>query len=179
MRVIAGVAKGRRLKAPRGATTRPMTDRVREALFSSLGALVEGARVLDLYAGSGSLGIEALSRGAGSAVFVESDRTAQAALADNLAATGLDGEVVGGDVADYLKGAAGPFDLAFVDPPFALSLASLQKVLEDLVAVLAPGAIVVLHRPSGEEEPAWPAGLHYQQHRRYGDSAVWRLNKEM
>ena len=120
MRVIAGTARGRRLVAPAGQGTRPTSDRVREATFNalvSLGAL-EGAVVLDLFAGSGALGIEALSRGAEWAVFVERDRAALAALERNLEATGAPGEVRRQDVARFLARPEGTFDLVFCDPPY-------------------------------------------------------------
>jgi len=177
MRVIAGLAKGRRLLAPRDGGTRPMTDRAREGVFSSLGSAVPGARVLDLYAGSGSLGLEALSRGAVSVVFVERGRAALAVLRANVAAVGLGGDVVAGDVAVYLGRAAGPFDLAFVDPPYALALASVEQVLGGLVHLLAAGGTVVLHRRAGEGL-APPAGLEVTDRRRYGDSEITRLVKE-
>jgi 16S rRNA (guanine966-N2)-methyltransferase len=117
VRVVAGEFKGRRLHAPRGARTRPTADRVREALFSMLGD-VSGARVLDLYAGSGALGIEALSRGAASAVFVERERQALAALQRNLDAVGAEAEVRRQDALRYLADPEGPFDLVFCDPPY-------------------------------------------------------------
>jgi 16S rRNA (guanine966-N2)-methyltransferase len=117
MRVVAGEFKGRRLQAPRGTRTRPTADRVREALFSMLGD-VSGARVLDLYAGSGALGIEALSRGAESAVFVERDQQALAALRRNLEAVGVEADVRRQDVARFLGRTEGTFDLVFCDPPY-------------------------------------------------------------
>ena len=113
MRVVAGEFKGRRLHTPRGSRTRPTADRVREALFSMLGD-VSGARVLDLYAGSGALGIEALSRGAKSALFVERDRQALAALRRNLEAVGADADVRREDARSFLARAEGKFDLVFV-----------------------------------------------------------------
>jgi 16S rRNA (guanine966-N2)-methyltransferase len=137
VRVVAGEFKGRRLVAPRGRRTRPTADRVREALFSMLGD-VSGARVLDLYAGSGALGIEALSRGAESAVFVERDRAALAALARNLEATGAPGEVRRQDVARFLARQEGTFDLVFCDPPYdgapaiaATLAAALPEILDE------------------------------------------------
>ncbi|MDH5372871.1 MAG: 16S rRNA (guanine(966)-N(2))-methyltransferase RsmD, partial [Acidimicrobiia bacterium] len=120
MRIIAGHAKGRRLRSPHGLATRPMMDRVREALFSSLGARIPGSRVLDLYAGSGSLGLEALSRGAESSVFVEQGRAALDALRENVEMIGLDGVVVAVDVASFLRSTPEQFDVVFVDPPYAL-----------------------------------------------------------
>jgi 16S rRNA (guanine966-N2)-methyltransferase len=137
VRVVAGEFKGRRLAAPRGRRTRPTADRVREALFSMLGD-VSGARVLDLYAGSGALGIEALSRGAESAVFVERDRAALAALERNLEATGAPGEVRRQDVARFLARQEGTFDLVFCDPPYdgapaiaATLAAALPEILDE------------------------------------------------
>ena len=177
MRIITGLAKGRRLAAPRGGGTRPMTDRAKEGVFSSLGASVAGARVLDLFAGSGSLGLEALSRGAAEAVFVERARPALAALRANLATVGLGGRVVAADVDAYLDAAAGPFDLAFVDPPYALSLASVERTLGKLAPRLAAGAVVVLHRRAGEGPGPLP-GLAVIDRRRYGDTEITRLVKE-
>jgi len=177
MRVIAGIAKGRRLLAPRGEGTRPMMDRAREGLFSSLGGAVAGSRVLDLYAGTGSLGLEALSRGAADAVFVERGRAALAALRENVAAVGLGGEVVAGDVEAYLERAAGRFDLVFVDPPYALPLASVERDLGRLVRLLAAGGTVVLHRRAGEGLGLLP-GLTVIDRRRYGDTEITRLVKE-
>ena len=118
MRVVAGELGGRRLHAPAGGATRPTADKVREALFSIVGD-IEGARVLDLFAGSGALGIEALSRGAADATFVERAGPAVAAIRRNLLELGLEGDVRRGDVARFLKRAAGepPFDLVFCDPP--------------------------------------------------------------
>jgi 16S rRNA (guanine966-N2)-methyltransferase len=117
LRVVAGDFKGRRLHGPRGSRTRPTADRVREALFSMLGD-VSGARVLDLYAGSGALGIEALSRGAESAVFVERDQQALAALRRNLEAVGAEADVRRQDVSRFLGRTEGTFDLVFCDPPY-------------------------------------------------------------
>lgn len=183
MRIIAGLSKGRRLSVPRGGT-RPMTDRAKEGVFSSLGGLVRAARVLDLYAGSGSLGLEALSRGAAEAVFVERARPALAALRANIAAVGLGGTVVPVDVEAFLDGEAvqiseksARFDLAFVDPPYALPLASVERALAKLVPLLAEGAVVVLHRRAGEG-PGPAPGLTVIDRRRYGDTEITRLVKE-
>lgn len=178
MRIIGGAAKGRRLRTRRGLDTRPMMDRVREAIFSSLGDLVDGARVLDLYAGSGSLGLEALSRGAASVVFVENDRAALAVLRSNVEEVGLGGEVVGRAVEDYLMGPGSPVDLAFVDPPYRLPLPSVEHVLGLLAGRLVEGAVVVLHRRAGSGEVAPPPGLTVTGRRRYGDAEIIRLAKE-
>lgn len=173
MRIIAGTAKGRRLTGPKGGATRPMTDRVREALFSSLGPKVVGARVLDLYAGTGSLGLEALSRGSASATFVERDRAALSALETNIAAVGLGGDVLAGSVGDHLRRIGGPFDLVFVDPPYGLDTAGVDAVMAGLDGLLAAGAVVVVHRRRGQQGPAPPAGRPGARERRYGDSVLW------
>ncbi len=177
MRVIAGAAKGRRLVGPKGDATRPLTDRAKEALFSSLGAVVVGARVLDLYAGSGALALEALSRGAAAAVLVERDHRALAALRRNVAAVGLGGEVVASDVEQFLGRPRGPFTLAFVDPPYALSLASLADVLRLLDTCLGPGATTVVHRRSGQPAPEVPDGWEPTAQHRYGDTVLYRFEK--
>lgn len=172
MRVIAGLAKGRRLVAPEGLDTRPMTDRVREALFSSLGERVRGARVLDLYAGAGSIGIEALSRGAASAVFVESGRAALEALRANLAAVDLGGTVVGITVERFLERPAGVFDLVFIDPPWPLPTPEVEEVLARLVGLLSDDAEVVVSRRAQDAVPQPPSGLRYARDRRYGDGRI-------
>ncbi len=178
MRIIAGSAKGRTILGPKGSGTRPMTDRAREALFSSLGSRVSDARVLDLYAGSGSLGLEALSRGAQAAVFVEKAGAALTALRRNVDAVGLGGEVVGSDVPRFLDRCRASFNLAFVDPPYALSLASVQEVLSKLEPLLDADATVVVHRRVGEDPPAGPDGLKLVGERTYGDSRLWTYEKE-
>ncbi len=186
MRVIAGSAKGRRLRAPKGETTRPTSDRVRESLFSSLGDRVPGTAVLDLWSGPGTLGIEALSRGATQAVFVERDRRALAALRANLAATGFDARstVVPGDVDAYAaRPLGGPFGLVFADPPYALETALVWRVLEGLLAVgaLAPEATISLERQRSRHGPApasVPDGLAWDRARAYGDTVLWRLVRD-
>jgi 16S rRNA (guanine966-N2)-methyltransferase len=173
MRVIAGTAGGRRLIAPEGDETRPMMDRVKEALFSSLGAAVIDADVLDLYAGSGALGIEALSRGAASATFVEKARGALSALRSNLETLGVEGRVVASDVGSFLAGAGPGFDLIFVDPPYRLSLALVEEVLAAAAALLANGGVMVVHRRAGEPSPAVPDPIQLVDDRRYGDTQLW------
>jgi 16S rRNA (guanine966-N2)-methyltransferase len=175
MRIIAGTAKGRRLVGP-GKGTRPMTDRAKEALFSSLGDVVVDADVFDLFAGTGSLGLEALSRGAKTAVFVEQDRNAAGILRRNVEAVGLGGEVVVDDVERFLRRTDRHCDLAFVDPPYARSLASVYKVLEALEPHLHRGAVVVVHRRAGED--LHDAPLPLIDRRRYGDSVLWVFRKE-
>ncbi len=178
MRVIAGSAGGRRLQGPPGLDTRPMMDRVKEALFSSLGARVVDARVLDLYAGSGALGIESLSRGAASVTFVEKGRAALTTLKANLEALGFDGRVVAGDVGAFLAAAVDSFDLVFVDPPYRLSLALVGEVLEGAAALMANGGTMVLHRQAGESAPDAPTGTHRIDDRRYGTTQLWIYQKD-
>ena len=120
MRVVAGRFRGRRLRAPAGSAIRPTSDRVREAVFQILGPL-DGLSVLDLFAGSGALGIEALSRGAAQATFVDNDARAVAAVRQNLAPLDADSVVVKRDALDYLGSGGGPFDLVFIDPPYDLA----------------------------------------------------------
>ncbi|MGA7704469.1 MAG: 16S rRNA (guanine(966)-N(2))-methyltransferase RsmD [Solirubrobacteraceae bacterium] len=175
MRVIAGRLGGRRLRAPKGkATTRPTSDRVKEALFSMLGEL-DGAVALDLFAGTGALGIEALSRGAERAVFIERDRAAAAAIRANLASLGLDGsraELRVGDAEVVLRAAreAGEtYDLVFVDPPYDHAREWAGELAELLPAVLAPGARVVVE--SDRRAPA-ELPLAVAQHKRYGDTTI-------
>jgi 16S rRNA (guanine966-N2)-methyltransferase len=174
MRVIAGRLGGRRLAAPRGMATRPTSDRVREALFSALGDLA-GAAVLDLYAGTGALGIEALSRGAARATFVESGRQALAALRQNLAALGLEGaaRVVALPVERAVTTLpAEAYDLVLADPPYA-AIGAVPRVIEALLraGALAPdGRVVVEHAARDAAPPV--AGLVARPTRTYGDTAL-------
>ena len=176
MRIIAGSAKGRRLKAPREGT-RPLTGRVREALFSSLGERVVGAKVLDLFAGSGSIGLEAASRGASAVVFVENDRDAVRVLSDNVAAVDLGGTVIRADAVKYLESSSDRHDLVFVDPPYAFRLASVENVLTLTGSRLEEGGSVVLHRRAGEPAPR-SENLRCRDRRRYGDAEIWVYEKE-
>jgi 16S rRNA (guanine966-N2)-methyltransferase len=175
MRVIAGRLGGRRLKAPRGrATTRPTSDRVREALFSMLGD-IHASAVLDLFAGTGALGIEALSRGAGRVVFVERDRAAVQALRANLEGLGLaepEAELRVGDALAALRAArrAGEtYDLVFVDPPYGQARELGRGLSALLPALLAPDARVVVE--SDRRAPA-ELPLEVAQQRRYGDTTI-------
>ena len=173
MRVIAGTARGMPLTAPRGKGTRPITDRVKETLFGILGERVLDARVLDLYAGSGSIGIEALSRGARSATFVERGRDALASLRDNLARTRLaeGAEVHAGDVERWLASAPEglAYDLAFLDPPYEER--AILAPLERLAPLLAPGATVVVKRFWRTDVPP-VEGLRPWRERRFGETAL-------
>ncbi|MEO5729996.1 MAG: 16S rRNA (guanine(966)-N(2))-methyltransferase RsmD [Byssovorax sp.] len=175
MRVIAGRLGGRRLEAPEGLETRPTSDRVREALFSRLGH-VQGARVLDLYAGTGALGIEAISRGAKRAVFVESARAAVAVLRANVEALGLaaDTQVFAQAITRSLPYLAplGPFDLVFLDPPYA----ALPEVPPIIAALFKAGALseaarVIVEHAKKDVAPPLP-GLEEPDTRIYGTTAV-------
>lgn len=177
MRIIGGIAGGRRLRAPRGLETRPMMDRAKEAIFSSLGESVRDAVVLDLYAGSGSLGLEALSRGAAAVTFVEWGREARSVLKANVAAVGLGGEIVPSKVEDYVERPGPQVDLAFVDPPYDAPLPSVEQVLDSLSRRLAPGATVVVHRRAGSGEVTPPDGVVVEWTRRYGDAEITRMVK--
>lgn len=177
MRIIAGQAGGRRLTAPDTAGTRPATDRVREAVFSSLGALVEGARVADVYAGSGSFGLEALSRGAESVLFVEKGRKALEALKKNIRVVGLGGTVEAAEARRWLATGPGPFDLVFIDPPWDLPTSELDTDLAALDASLVTGAIVVLSRRHTDVAPTPPETWESAADRRYGDTRILRYEK--
>jgi 16S rRNA (guanine966-N2)-methyltransferase len=161
-----------------GSGTRPTTDRVRESLFNVLAARLDlaGASVLDLFAGSGALGLEALSRGAVSAVFVESDRRAAAVIADNARTLGATGAVVRcGSVASVLaSGADRPVDLVLADPPYDVSSADVEVVLAALTrgGWVRAGAIAVVERPTSADPLAWPAGWTPDRDRRYGDTRL-------
>jgi 16S rRNA (guanine966-N2)-methyltransferase len=174
VRVIAGSLGGRRLKAPPGRATRPTSDRVREALFSTLGGL-DGERVLDLFAGSGALGIEALSRGAGSAVFVERDARAVAVLRENLQALAIDtdrAEVRRGDALRALRAAAANdelYDLVLIDPPYAQAARLGPELASLLGPLLAPAARVVAE---SDRREALVLDLPVATERRYGDTSI-------
>lgn len=174
MRVIAGTAGGRRLVVPHGDEVRPTPDRVREAVFSSLQPHLPGARVLDLFAGSGALAIEALSRGAAHAVLVERARPALAAIATNLQAAGVGDRatVVSGDLPGALAGVTGRFDVVLADPPYGLDRGTLGDVLARVVPLMSGAAQVRLEQATRAEPPPWPAGLLPGRVRRYGETTI-------
>jgi len=179
-RVIAGEAGGRRLAVPAGMSTRPTSDRAREGLFSSvlseLGSLA-GKRALDLYAGSGAVGLEALSRGAAHALMVESDARAVAVIRANMATVAIAGAQVRGEKVERLLARPpeqGPYDLVFADPPYALAGAAVTRVLALLARDwLAPGALVVVERATRSGEVGWPAGIAVGKSRKYGEATFW------
>ncbi len=170
MRVVAGELRGRKLVAPRGDTTRPTADRVREALFSILGD-VSGARVLDLYAGSGALGIEALSRGAAAATFVDSSRDAVAAIRRNLSELGLEADVRRRDALDFLAAVhvGDRYDLVFADPPYDSALQVASSLAEALPPLLTADAVIVT-----ESNKRAPLELPFPllRERSYGDTRI-------
>jgi 16S rRNA (guanine966-N2)-methyltransferase len=180
-RIIAGSAGGRRLTVVPGRGTRPTSDRAREGLFATVEAVrggLTGAAVLDLYAGSGAVGLEALSRGATDVLLVEADGRAARVIRANIAALGLPGaRVVNATVARAL--AAGPAqqrqrDFVFADPPYALPDEEIQTMLTALMlGWLAPGALVAVERATRSGAPTWPAGYEPDRSRRYGEATVW------
>lgn len=178
-RIIAGTAGGRRIAAPTGAGTRPTTDRTREAIFSRLDHLdvLDGGHVIDLYAGSGALGLEAVSRGAASALLVESHKQTAALARRNAADLGLRAVTVRAEPVERVVGLAPaqPADVVLVDPPYELAEEPLARVLTDLVehGWLRDGAVVVVERSTRAPEPTWPAGLECIGHKTYGETAVW------
>jgi len=180
-RVIAGEAGGRRLAVPAGRDTRPTSDRAREGLFATIASIagpLAGARVLDLYAGSGAVGLEALSRGAEHVLLVEQDARALRVIRQNVEAIGLPGaEVVADRVERVLARGPGrdPYDVAFADPPYAQPGAEVSRVLELLAehAWLAPGALVIVERATRSGTLSWPDGFVPDRARRYGEATFW------
>jgi 16S rRNA (guanine966-N2)-methyltransferase len=179
-RIVAGDAGGRRLVVPKGDLTRPTSDRVREGLFNALDArgLVSGATVLDLYCGSGALGLEAASRGAASVVMVDASRQAVDAARQNVATLGFPrAAVVLSTVQSYLaRRAAAASSLVFADPPYALGQDELTRMLTALIdrAWVQPSAVILVERSSRSLEPVWPGGLVRQAIRRYGETSIWQ-----
>lgn len=183
-RIVAGIAGSLALAVPKSGT-RPTSDRVREAIFSSLEAMdaVRGTRVLDLYAGSGALALEAVSRGASSAVLVEHSAQAAAVCRANAAALmtaarrargGIPRiDVRQGTVRSYLSQTADEVDLVFLDPPYDVSDDDLAAVLTALRPLLTEDAVVVVERSARSPEPCWPAGLERFRAKTYGETAVW------
>jgi 16S rRNA (guanine966-N2)-methyltransferase len=178
-RIIAGEAGGRRLEVPPGEAVRPTSDRVKESVFSALGpGRLVGARVLDLFAGSGALGLEALSRGAAEALLVDRDQAAARAIRANIETLGFDGRAVLRQspvttvLADRRPG--DPFDLALLDPPYDTPAAEVEAVLRQLVEGewLAPDATIVVERAAGTSPLVWPPGWGSTWERCYGDTLV-------
>ena len=181
MRIISGSARGRKLKEPQGLDTRPTTDKVKESLFNIIQFELEGRRVLDLFAGTGQMGIECLSRGAASAVFVDQRKDAFEVVKKNLALTDLQdrAQVVCGNARDFVARACGGFDLVFLDPPYASGL--LEEMLERITApgfdILGPYGIIVAEHPA-DRRLAVPAGCRLRKTYRYGKIAVTLFRRE-
>ena len=181
-RIIAGTAGGRRLSVPAGRDTRPTSDRAREGLFGTILAIrgpLDGARVLDLYAGSGAVGLEALSRGAADVLLVESDARAARVIRANIEALRLPGARLLADRVERVlargPGDHPPRDLVFADPPYATPDAQVQRVLGALRGRgwLAPGALVVVERATRSGTLTWPAGYTPERSRGYGEATLW------
>jgi 16S rRNA (guanine966-N2)-methyltransferase len=184
-RIIAGAHGGRRLSAPAGAQTRPTSDRVREAFFSALGTMLnlDGARFADLYAGSGAVGLEALSRGATFSLLVESDARAARIIRDNIVSlkVGASARLVTGNVAQVLAmpPEGGPYDVVFADPPYAVTAEEVTELQQALVdnGWLAPDAVVVLERSTRTtvrgQSLSWVDGITADRSRRYGETTLW------
>jgi 16S rRNA (guanine966-N2)-methyltransferase len=180
-RVISGEAGGRRLAIPDGRDTRPTSDRAREGLFATITSIagsLDGARVLDLYAGSGAVGLEALSRGAGHVLLVEQGARAVRVIKENIPSIGLPGAVLVTDRVERAL-ARGPdgdrYDVVFADPPYALADAAVERVLTLLAEAgwLAPGALVVVERATRSGPVSWPDGFVPDRERRYGEATFW------
>lgn len=181
-RIIAGAAGGRRLATPAGRSTRPTSDRTREGLFAAVLAILgslDGTAVLDLYAGSGAVGLEALSRGATDVLLIESDPAAAQVIRQNIEAVALPGARLIQDRVDRAlrRGPAPgrPRDLVFADPPYTAGDDEVSAVLATLAGRgwLAPGALVILERDTRSGPPTWPAGYTQDRSRRYGETMLW------
>lgn len=185
-RIIAGTARGRRIGVPSGGGTRPSSDRTREGLFSTIVALrgpLVGVRFLDLFAGSGAVGLEALSRGAGHVLLVERDRLAAATINANAAAVGLPGAEVRMVAVERLvtSGPDQPYDVVFADPPYDLAASRLDDILLGLHdhGWLTPDALVVVERATRGGPVAWPRGYEPDRSRSYGDGTLWYAGRAM
>ncbi|MFI8385461.1 16S rRNA (guanine(966)-N(2))-methyltransferase RsmD [Streptomyces sp. NPDC085540] len=179
-RVIAGSAGGRRLAVPPGTGTRPTSDRMREGLFSTWESLhgVEGARVLDLYAGSGAVGLESLSRGAAHTLLVEADAKAAKAIRDNIRTLGLPGAEFRAGKAEQIvaaRAAGDPYDIVFLDPPYAVDGAELREILLTLRSNgwITGDALVTVERSTRSGAFPWPEGFEPLRSRKYGEGTLW------
>ncbi len=179
IRIIGGTAGGRRLRTPTGEHTRPTADRVREALFSSVESAtgsMSGLRFLDLYAGSGAVGLEAMSRGAAAVTLVEHDKRAAALIRENARSLGLSAEVLTSSVAGVLRHApVAAYDFVFIDPPYSLPS---EAIVADLAALrangwLAQGAAVIVERATRSGALGWRDGFVGDRSRRYGETTLW------
>lgn len=194
-RIIAGAAGGVRLASVPGDNTRPTTDRVKESLFSKLESydIIRGARVLDAFGGSGALGCEALSRGAASVTLLDTYPKAVAVIRKNVAAvekamgrtgtgssgaTGSAARVQQSQALTYVQSASGPWDLVFVDPPYAVPNEQVCELMRALTPKLAPGAVVVVERSSRDPEPVWGEGLYCFSTRQHGETVLYYVEPD-
>lgn len=187
-RIISGAAGGVRLASVPGDNTRPTTDRVKESLFSKLESydIIRGARVLDAFGGSGALGCEALSRGAASVTLLDTYPKAVVVIRKNVAAVekamGRTGSsstrVQQAQALTYVKSASGPWDLVFVDPPYAMPNEQVSELLEALTPKLAEGAVVVVERSSRDAEPVWGEGLYCFSTRQHGETVLYYVEPD-
>ena len=173
MRIITGSARGRRLIAPEGIDTRPTSEVTKEAVFSAIHFEVEGARMLDLFAGTGQMGLEALSRGAKSVTFVESGKASLAALRANILSCGFteESKVMAMDAIGFLKLGGGEYDVVFMDPPYNQGLA--QAALPLVAAQMAPGGVILCEVDKQEEMPEEVGAFRLQKSRRYGKTMIY------
>ena len=180
MRVITGKARGVQLKTPDGMQTRPTADRVKEALFSIINFDIPGANVLDLFGGTGQLGIEALSRGAKSATFVDAGDAACKLIKENLKRTKLeaDGKVIRSDYMAYLNRCREQYDIIFLDPPYAEVFLenSLKRIAE--IDILQSGGIIVAERPLGKDLPWDFPGFSRSKDYKYGSVLLTIYRKD-
>lgn len=183
-RIIGGTAGGRRLKVPPGDRTRPTSDRVREALFSALESALgslHGRALLDLYAGSGAIALEAASRGADRVVAVESDRRTASLIQDNVRTTQLAVTVAALPVERFLAGPAShPYDVVVADPPYPLANDALEPVLQALIdgGWIRPGGTLVVERSARTPEPVWPSGATPTRRKDYGETTLWYVHAD-
>ena len=194
-RIISAAAGGVRLTSVPGDNTRPTTDRVKESLFSKLESydIIRGARVLDAFGGSGALGCEALSRGAASVTLLDTYPKAVAVIRKNIAAvekamgctgsgpsdaTGSVAHVQQSQALTYVKSASGPWDLVFVDPPYAVPNEQVSELLEELTSKLAEGAVIVVERSSRDPEPVWGEGLYCFSTRQHGETVLYYVEPD-
>lgn len=179
-RIIGGTARGRRLRTPAGDNTRPTSDRVREAMFSAIDSALgtlSGLRFLDLYAGSGAVGLEAMSRGAGAVTLVEHDRRTASLIRENVRTLGFSAvDVVTSTVSRAVEQPPSlPYDVVFLDPPYSLPTSDVRRALSALLAKgwLAEDALLVVERSSRDGEFDWPPGLVGDRAKKYGETTLW------
>lgn len=172
MRIITGAARGRRLIAPDGMDVRPTSELAKEAIFSSIHFEVEGARMLDLFAGTGQMGLEAISRGAKSVTFVENGKDSLAAIRENIAQCGFESQtqVVAMDALSFLKIGGGEYDIAFIDPPYSKGLA--QAALPLVAAQMALGGVILCETDKKEEMPVEVGSFRLIKTKKYGKTTV-------